>query len=92
MIQRNYIFRHLHWALSSQAVYNVAGLAVYNMQLLGILMNIGAQGADTAFHDLRALVNVLLYPVECFHIFRTAQELNKIFIMSNHQKLKVALV
>lgn len=55
-------------------------------------MNIRTQGANTTFHNLWALINVLLNPVEFIHIFRAAQELHKIFIMCNDQKLEVALL
>lgn len=54
-------------------------------------MNIGAKGADAALHDLGALINVLLDPVEGFHIFGTAEEFHKIFIVGYHQELKVPL-
>lgn len=62
-----------------------------NTHLLKMLMNVWAKGADAALHDLGALVNVLLDPVEGFHILRTAKEFHKIFIVSYHQELKVSL-
>lgn len=56
------------------------------------LMNVRSQGGDTASHDLRTLVDVLLDPVELLHILRTSQELHKIFIVSDDQELKVTLL
>lgn len=64
---------------------------ICNTHLLKMLMNIWAKGADTALHDLGALINVLPDPVEGFHVLRTTKEFHKVFIVSYHQELKVSL-